>query len=118
MRAMQGDLQSFYSDEIDKEPLEEEATKLCDKHEALCYEVSQYLDTLDRIHDKSEKFFSEVDDVLSWAPGIEEQIKSSDVKSKDPEDLQEELKRLDVRYIILYSKLKLIEVKFPFKINF
>lgn len=97
LRALQPELQAFHSDEIDKEPVEEEATKVADKHEELCYEVSQYLDTLDRIHDKSEKFFADVNDIKSWAPGVKDQVKESDVTSKNPEELQKELERLDVR---------------------
>lgn len=99
LRALQGEVQAYHSDEIDKEPVEEEAAKVCDKHEELCFEVSQYLDTLDRIHDKSDKFFAEVEDIKLWAPDIEKQVKESDITSKDPEELQKELERLDVREI-------------------
>ena len=77
--------------------------KAIEKHDELCHDVSQHLDVLDRQQEKAKKFFEGVDSIREWAPKVEESIKQTEPKSKDPEDLKEELKRLDVGFIICFS---------------
>lgn len=90
------EVQKHRTDEVDKEPVEEEATKAIEKHDELCHDVAQYLDTLERQQQKAKKFFDDVNDIKDWAPKVEEKIKQSEPKSKEPQDLKQELKRLDV----------------------
>ena len=96
LRKSLNEVQKHQSDVIDKEPVEEEGGNALEKHDDLCNEVSQYLDTLDRQKKKADKFFQDCDDIKIWAPTVEEKILNNQTDSKDPEELRRELKQLDV----------------------
>ena len=96
LKNTQSEIKAFHAEEIDKTPVEEEAVEAIETHDELFQDIAQYLDNLDRTHEKAKKFFDDVKDIKDWAPVIEKRLTDSDTKSKEPEELKKELKELDV----------------------
>jgi len=95
LRANQTEVKVFHAEEVDKKPVEEEATEAIKTHDDLRQQVLEYLDDLDHIHDKAEKFFEDVNEIKNWAPAVEDSLKDCETTSKDPEDLKKELAALE-----------------------
>ena len=95
LRANQGEVKSLHTEDIDKKPVVDEATQTIKDYEALQLDVADYLDDLDHIEQRAEKFHGDIKAIDDWAPAVEDRIKKCESKSKDPEDLKKELDELD-----------------------
>ena len=95
LRANQGEVKYLHAEEIDKKPVVDEASQTIKEYEDLQIDLAKYLDNLDHVEQRAEKFFGDIEKINDWAPDAEDRIQKCESKSKDPEDLKKELEELN-----------------------
>ena len=95
MRANKGEVKSLHTEDLDKKPVTDEAAQTIKEYEDIQLDLVNYLDNLEDVEQRAEKFFGDIKKINDWAPDVEDRIKKCESKSKDPEDLKKELEELD-----------------------
>ncbi len=88
----------FPNDNVEKKPVNEHCDKVLKKREEIERSVDGKIATLEKQISKAKKFCMGVATVDTWAPQIDDALEQDQVAAKEPEEIKQQLKKLDVSF--------------------
>eukprot|EP00794_Sanderia_malayensis_P006649 gene6649-7395_t len=85
----------FPNENIEKKPVVDNCDKALKNREEIDRSVDGRIATLEKQISKAKKFYMGVATIDTWAPQIDEVLEQDKMLAKDPEEIKEQLKKLD-----------------------